>query len=160
MNNPYYPFNGNESSLQFDFDSVNTQTGKATRKRVEFTPTQNPALYNLALGDVLPDGVLDIFSRSNNDDRDQVLATVAQVISVFLSTYPARLVLFTGSTASRTRLYRLAIARELDNTADLFDIYGVRPDQQLELFRPDNQYIAFIIRRKADANHAPDQTQA
>ena len=158
MTYPYYPFEGSESALRFEFDSVSIQTGKIIRKRVEFSPTSNPNLYNLALGDVQTDGVIDIFSRSNNDDRDLILATVVQVIVAFLTHYPDRLILFTGSTESRTRLYRLAIARELDNASKLFDIYGIRLDQRLEPFKPDNEYIAFIIRNKVGTRYDSDET--
>ncbi|MBC3790734.1 hypothetical protein FH603_1225 [Spirosoma sp. LMG 31447] len=40
------------------------------------------------------------------------------------------------------------IGRELDNALELFDIYGVLPNQNFEPFCSDNQYIAFLVTSK------------
>ena len=146
MNQPSYAFDQDEAALRFDFESVSDQ--RVIHKRIEYSVTTVPDLYNLALGDVLPNGVLDDTMRSNNDDRDKVMATVVQTLLVFLRQYPDRYVIFSGSTESRTRLYRVIISRELDNALELFDIYGVIPDGGFELFQADSQYIAFLITGK------------
>jgi len=39
----------------------------------------------------------------------KILATVAFIAQVFLEEYPDRTISFRGSTAERTRLYRMAI---------------------------------------------------
>ena len=146
MNHSSYNFNHDESALCFDFESKSDK--KVIRKRIQYSPTEITWLYNLAMGDLLANGVLDDSTRSNNEDRDKVIATVVKTLIVFMNQYPDYYVIFQGSTASRTRLYRAVINRELDNALELFDIYGVRADHSFELFQPDNHYIAFILTGK------------
>jgi hypothetical protein len=49
-------------------------------------------------------------SISNNGDSPKVLATVASTVYAFLERYPDAYVFATGSTNSRTRLYRMGIS--------------------------------------------------
>ncbi len=63
-------------------------------------------IYNLAFGD------LDILTNSvndnvvtNNGDTIKVISTVIQTIPLFFKIQPNATVLFTGSNATRTKLY-------------------------------------------------------
>ena len=46
---------------------------------------------------------------SNNGDAEKILATVVAAVYAFYDQYPTVWILLTGSTASRTRLYQMAI---------------------------------------------------
>src|SRR5882762_918527 len=63
-------------------------------------------LFNLGFGDWNEElQGLDDSSRSNNGDRDKVLATVAFTALDFTSKFPDAQIFAEGSTSSRTRLY-------------------------------------------------------
>jgi hypothetical protein len=111
-------------------------------------PQKFNKVYNLALGDVQENGEIDDSMVSDNNDRDLVLATVIQTLLLFFQHYPKRAVYIEGNDDRRTRLYRAAISRELDNARDLFDIYGVYENSNFERFTPNRPYIAFLIRLK------------
>ena len=93
----------------FEFVSV----GKygVIRKRVKFAPTALPNVYNLAFGDINEFDEINDLSKSNNGDRNRVLATIVKIVDLYTSKYPERLIYFRGSTVERTRLYRMAVGR-------------------------------------------------
>jgi hypothetical protein len=102
MEQPFYDFNQIDESLSFSFES----TGKRNiEKRVIFQKLDLENYYQLALVDLKEDGTFDDKIVSNNGDRDTVLATVFQILNYFLTIFPDVVVLFAGSTDSRTRLY-------------------------------------------------------
>ena len=149
MTEPAYPFRLSENALDYQFESVSTQ--RTIAKIIQFTPfPDNALLYNLALGDVLPDGTFDDSTVSNNMDMNRVMATVFQALLTFFERYPSKLVYFQGSdeVGIRTRLYRVLIARELAKALQLFTIYGRLVDDSIEEFIPNCDYIGFIFQRK------------
>nr|WP_213087120.1 hypothetical protein [Chitinophaga agrisoli] len=119
-------------------------------KIIEYTRIQEKPepVYNLAFGDInIQTGTIDDFSVSNNGDRDKILATVAATVIAFTDHYPGALIFAQGSTASRTRLYRMSIAKHHNEISGIFDIYGFIKDQW-EPFKPDGAYAAFLAKRK------------
>jgi hypothetical protein len=54
-----------------------------------------------------------------------VLATIAWTIKKFFDVYPGERIYFKGSTEIRTRLYQLAISRNLDSLREEFNIPGL-----------------------------------
>ena len=87
----------------------------------------DPIVYNLAFGDLDPKtGNIDDTAKSNNQDRDKVLATVAATINDFMNTYGSFPVYAQGSTPSRTRLYQLSISNLLDEINRDFLVMGFR----------------------------------
>lgn len=67
-------------------------------------------IYNLAFGDwdekaQKPNDK----ARSNNGDRNKVLATVASTVISFIQYYPSAIVFAEGSTPAKTRLYQIGI---------------------------------------------------
>ena len=54
----------------------------------------------------------------------------------------------TGSTAIRTRLYRMGIAKYLSEVKNDFDIYGELEDGW-ERFRKGKEYRGFLVKRKS-----------
>ncbi|GAB2548464.1 DUF6934 family protein [Spirosoma aerophilum] len=149
MNEPAYPFDVSNDALNYQFTSVGKE--HTISKRIQFTPfPDNALLYNLALGDVMPDGNLDDSIISNNQDLNRVMATVFRAILSFFDRYPSKLVYFQGSDEAgiRTRLYRVLITRELDKATELFTIYGCDASKSIEEFTPNRDYTGFIFQRR------------
>jgi len=121
------------------------------RKLVIFTkiPETEPSIYNLAFGDAHPvTGELDDAVISNNEDRDIVLATVANTIATFCDYYGNHYIYAEGSTASRTRLYQMGITSLWNEISADFEVYGLK-DSTWKLFVPYSlNYEAFLVRRK------------
>lgn len=125
MNQPHYPFEVSTNRLSFVFESINN--GRKITKAVEYVPFPfDKTIYNLAFGDINDKGELDDLSVSDNQDMEKVLATVIQTIFVFFRTYPDKTLFFTGSTNARTRLYRGAIGRVIDELQEDLLIEGIR----------------------------------
>jgi hypothetical protein len=82
-------------------------------------------VYNLGFGD-WDDfrSKINDTARSNNDDMDKVLATVGSTILDFMKRRPFAIVEVEGSTAARTRLYQMKVARHLNDVKHLFKVKG------------------------------------
>jgi hypothetical protein len=75
MEKPNYPIDTFENGLYHFFDSVSN--GKTTKKVVAFSPsTENELIYRLVFGDLLPDGNIDVYASSQNNDMELILSTV------------------------------------------------------------------------------------
>lgn len=134
-----------EDALTFEFDSISSS--RVVRKVVVFGRfPDNPDVFNLALGDKLPDGSVDDLARTNNNDMDKVMATVVQSLFLFFDRHPTSIVYFTGSTQARTRLYQIIIAKELAVAQHLFTISGLRNGTP-EPFEPNQPYDAFLLQK-------------
>jgi hypothetical protein len=105
-------------------------------------------VYNLAFGDIdLNSGEIDDLVVTNNQDREKVLATVANTVIIFTKRRPKAHIYIRGSTRPRTRLYQMAISKYLDELSENFDIKG----QFKEIWLPFNKttnFDAFLIIRK------------
>ena len=74
-------------------------------------PNSEPPIYNLGFGDQDPNSEkTDDVVVNNNEDRDIVLATVANTIVEFCNYYGNHYIYAKGSTTARTRLYQMGIA--------------------------------------------------
>nr|WP_157488323.1 hypothetical protein [Dyadobacter crusticola] len=82
---------------------------------------------------------------------NKIIATVIETISIFLGKDQSRSIYFTGSTPSRTRLYRAIISREFHEAKKYYEIYGV-PQTGQEPFSADTNYIGFSITPKRTLN--------
>jgi hypothetical protein len=135
--------------LRFEFVSIGSR-GEIL-KMIAFTPTGIPNTYNLAFGNVLEDGSLDDMAVDNNKDRNKILATVASAVYLFSSIYPDRWIFFTGSSAQRTRLYRMAITLNYSELSIDFEIIGINKKGSgftYTKFKKEENYFGFLIRRK------------
>lgn len=148
MNLVHYSFNTNGSYLDFEFESEGSK-GKIT-KVVRFSPQNANGItyFNLGFGDMNPDtGNIDDLSKSNNGDRDKILATIAHIVLVFTEHFPDVMVYAQGSTAARTRLYQIGIATHFDEIEQVLDVYGFADGKWLQ-FEKGINYDAFLVRRK------------
>lgn len=145
MTHPFYQFTSSVEALRFEFISIGKQS---IPKIVIFTMTDLPGIYSLTLANLLPDGSLDDMTVNDNGDMEIILATVLQCLNAFLDQYPKAIVAFSGSTMARTRLYRIAIARELQQATNRFNIWGLTQDA-VEPFKPSKAYEGFLISLKS-----------
>jgi len=141
-----YELKSGEQLEVFEFVSIGPK-GKIP-KIVQYTPTNYKDLYNLGFGDKNIDcGGIDDFVISNNGDSEKVLATVVATLYAFIDKHKEAMVYATGSTKSRTRLYRMGITKYLDEIKEDFEIYGEFENDWAE-FQKDVEYEAFLVKLK------------
>ncbi len=145
MDKPYYPFELFDDALKFRFTSLSDE--KKVEKVIRFSETQFPDIYNLALLDILENDVESDVAKSNNKDMEKVLATVFRTMEIFFQYYPNCGIAFSGSTPNRTRLYRIAINRELESALILFNIWGIQNGMP-QPFEPNIEFDAFLFTLK------------
>jgi hypothetical protein len=119
------------------------------KKIVEYTETSTSNVYNLGFGDYdeTTGGINDL-SVTNNGDSLKVLATVASTVYAFTEKYPKAWILATGSTAVRTRLYRMGITNNLEEIKEDFIVLGYTKEEQWEEFIIGEDYEAFLLTKK------------
>jgi hypothetical protein len=117
---------------------------RAIKKVVSYIEVA-PGIYNLGFGDweETTQKIIDTV-RSNNEDRDKVLATVAFTVIDFMKYYPGALILAEGETPVKTRLYQMAINANWGEINQLFDIKGL-VGETWEPFNRNKSYEAFAL---------------
>ncbi|QDK83371.1 hypothetical protein EXU85_34115 [Spirosoma sp. KCTC 42546] len=146
MQHPSYSYQSNADATQFFFESIGRNG--LILKAIILAPTINSSVYNLALGDYNQlSGELDDSVVSDNGDTGKIMATTFWVINEFLTKYPDRLIIFSGNTPARNRLYRMAINRGLSELAPLYSLFGFRNDAW-ESFDISQQYELYLIEKK------------
>lgn len=146
MQLPKYPLKAESTFTTFEFISEGPRG--LIHKLIQFQPTNQEGLYNLAFGDKNPQtGEVDDLAVSNNGDTDKVLATVVAALYAFFDQHPDAFVYATGSTTIRTRLYRMGITRFYEEVITDFDLYGQVADE-FEAFVVGKEYDGFIAQRK------------
>ena len=147
MNYPRYEYSAENELSIFEFDSIGNK-GKIT-KIVQYTEMSVKGYYNLGFGD------LDIETReiydeiiTNNGDGQKVLATVVSTMYSFTGNNPEAYIYATGSSESRTRLYRMGITNNLEELKKDFYVFGLRNDEEFEPFIVGEDYLGFLVTRK------------
>ncbi len=147
MNLERYTYSASNDFQRYSFYSEGPK-GKIKKTVVYSKIQEGPVIYNLAFGDEDPvTGQINDNTTTNNEDRDIVLATVANTINAFTDRYGNHFIFAKGSTPSRTRLYQMSIARLLDEISIDFDVFGVIGDN-VSWFERNVNYDAFLIKRK------------
>ncbi|MCF0061197.1 hypothetical protein MUK70_18315 [Dyadobacter chenwenxiniae] len=144
MNEPFYEFRVLDEACRFDFLSIGKRN---IPKTVIYYKSDNPAVFSLTLASIKSDGNLDFQTTSNNGDMKIILATVVQTLKIFLAAYPKAVVVFTGNSPSRTRLYNIIISREIEQVKDYLEVMGFA-ENYVELFVPNRRYEGFIVSLK------------
>lgn len=150
MNKPRYLYKSEEFFKIYEFISEGPR-GKI-KKIVEYSETSTKNVYNLGFGDFdeNTESINDL-SVTNNGDSLKVLATVASTIYAFIEKYPDAWIFATGSTAVRTRLYRMGISNNIEEIKADFAVYGLKIDTNIwEEFIIGEDYEAFLITKKAN----------
>ena len=146
MKLPKYPLASSDNMMTFEFISEGPKG--LIHKFVRFQPTNLKDVYNLAFGDKdHSTGNIDDMVISNNGDSEKVLASVVSTIYAFTDKFPDAWIYATGSTKSRTRLYRIGITKFLSEVEEQFEVLGEQNDEW-ETFRKNVEYEGFLVRRK------------
>jgi hypothetical protein len=147
MNLDKYPVVAGNSSFVYEFVSEGKK-GKVI-KFVMYSKTQRENFYNLGFGDKNEiTGEIDDKIATDNGDRDKVLATVASTLYLFTDNFPDAVIVATGSTRARTRLYKISISNHLNLIKPDFEIFGLTSENELEPFDCKGEYLVFFVRRK------------
>ncbi len=139
-----YPVHSSDDLLMHTFVSRGPK-GEII-KRVEFQEIGKNR-YNLAFGDDDEEVGLNDKARTNNKDREKVLATVAIIIDNFLQYNPHVRIYIGGSTTCRTRLYQIKIVQFLQKINVGYDIHG-SIGGRWKPFEKENKYDAFLSKLK------------
>lgn len=143
-------YNLKTSSKGRRYEFVSEGPKGVIRKLIEFQETYDPGLFNLAFGDRDPlTEELDDLNVSDNGDTQKVLATVVAAVYAFCDQHPDIYVYASGSTKSRTRLYRMGITKYLEEMRQDFHLYGQVGDDFID-FDPGMDYDGFLAQRKFD----------
>jgi hypothetical protein len=124
---------------------------KGTVKKVVLFQLMSPGVYNLAFGDwdeeaqEISDDV-----RTNNADRDKVLATVAATVLDFMAYHSGAVLFAEGSSPARTRLYQIGIHSNWHAISPSFDVLGFTT-KGWEPLAPNKNYKAFALKAKEKA---------
>ncbi len=142
---PRYPVRVSEDYLSYWFFSEGPK-GRVAKGVRYILVGEN--LYNLGFGDMDEEGQeINDLSRSNNGDRNKILATVAFTALDFIQHYPGAVILVKGSTYARTRLYQMGINRHLAEISQKFKIKGFLGDRYVN-FRSFDSYQSFLFQGK------------
>lgn len=146
MNLDRYSVVASNSSFVYEFVSEG-KNGNVAKIIIYSKIHQN--FYNLGFGDKNEStGKINDKIATNNGDRDKVLATVASTLYLFTDRFPNALVGATGSTKTRTRLYKISISKYLNLIRSDFDVFGLTLKNEWEPFESKNEYSAFFVKRK------------
>ena len=141
-------YNLKASSKGRRYEFVSEGPKGAIRKLIEFQETQDEGLFNLAFGDKAPlTDEIDDLVVTDNGDTEKVLATVVAAVYAFCDQYPDAYIYASGSTESRTRLYRMGITKYLDQMQQDFYLFGQISDD-FPVFEPGMTYEGFLALRK------------
>ncbi len=151
MQFPHYnEIQNSKDWMTFRFESTGPKGN--VWKVIQFTPMQKRGYYNLGMGDWQGDERLDFVSTTDNGDRDKVLATVALAVYGWMERFPRRKIIFQGNTASRTRLYRMAINKGWEQLNKVFLIQGLyyKPDGKMVIadYDPHKDFEAYVVQRR------------
>ena len=129
----------------FEFISVGTK-GNIT-KVVRYTEIDIKGVFSLGFGDKnLETGHISDLIISNNGDSQKVLSTVAATLKVFMNNYPEAIVIATGSTEARTRLYQMGIAKSFETIQRDYIVLGLK-EKDWEPFKKNVTYEAFLVKK-------------
>lgn len=146
MKLPRYELTSEKSLRVYEFISEGPKG--QIHKLIKFSDTALKDFYNLAFGDKdLITGNIDDNAISNNGDSERILATVVSAVYAFTDANPDAWVYATGSSKSRTRLYRIGISKYIDEVQKDFLVYG-QFEGEWEDFKTDVDYNAFVVKRK------------
>lgn len=143
MNLPTYNIFSNAEHTNFEFFSIGP---RGTIKKIVNYVEISQDVYNLGFGDwdEVEQKVKDDI-RSNNGDREKVLATVALTVIKFIKHYPEAIIFVKGQTLAKTRLYQIGIKENWDEITKVFEVKGFT-NGSWEPVKKNKNYQAFILR--------------
>ncbi|WP_123891846.1 DUF6934 family protein [Chitinophaga costaii] len=131
-------------NTQYLFASLGSQG--PINKMITFSHFGND-IFNMSLEDIDEDtGVFDQYAVTNNGDTMKILLTVAEILVHFTSKRPGAQIFIKGNTVVRNRLYRIYIAKFLDEIRQWYEVYGLR-GAHWEVFERQGKYGAYLVIR-------------
>ena len=141
-----YELKADDQLTTFDFLSEGPK-GKI-EKIIQFSLVNQSNLYNLAFGDRnYLTGEIEDKVVTDNGDSEKILATVVAAVYAFCDKVPEAWIYATGSTAARTRLYRMGINKYYDIVKSDFEMFG-QTQSEWEPFEKGKDYQASVVQRK------------
>jgi len=145
MNLEKYSVTSDYAHLAYEFLS---EGPNGTIKKVILYQEIDHDVFNLAFGDWNEiEQRIDDEVRSNNNDRDKVLATVASTVIDFIKYYPNAQIFAKGITPGKTRLYQMGINSNWNDISELFEVQG-NFKGKWEVFKRNKNYQAFALKAK------------
>jgi hypothetical protein len=141
----WYAYEANTELTRFIFTS--DMNGVKISKLINYklVPSVGRNIYSLEFGDYdETTRSLQVLSISNNGDRDKILNTVALTVLDFFEAHPDCMVIATGSTPARTRLYQMGISKNLHVIKTNLDVYGFTKSEW-QPFQSNTNYEAFYV---------------
>jgi hypothetical protein len=130
------------------FEFVSEGSKGSIVKLVSYNEINIKGYYNLGFGDKdMETGFVSDLIVTNNGDSKRVLQTVAATLYTFTEMNKEAIVIATGSTEARTRLYRMGITNNLEFIERDFFIFGLN-NKKWEIFMKNIAYSAFLVYRK------------
>ena len=137
METSKYDLSSNADFTVFEF----TSTGKngSIHKAVKYSKTLNENVYNLGFGDIIfsneatGEVEVDDTGQSNNGDLETIINTVVYSAYIFSSFYPEAYMLFGSVNATKMRLYRMFLSRNLSQIYKSFILFGAIHNKQGQL---------------------------
>ena len=145
MDLEHYALLSDKKHVVYEFLS---EGSKGTIRKVVYFQSIDKTTFNLAFGDwdEKTEKINDKI-RSNNRDKDKILATVAHAVIDFMGHHPSATIFARGSTPARTRLYQIGIHEHLDEIEKDFQLDGFHKDEW-ESFQRGKNYEAFVLRHR------------
>jgi hypothetical protein len=124
MKKECYLLDADETKENFSFLSEGPKG--QIKKAIKFQRIKQN-FFNLCFGDWDEEnGMINSKTRTNNGDREKILATVADSVITFMENHPDALILAKGETAARTRLYQMGINKHLVEITALYIVKGFK----------------------------------
>jgi len=138
-----YRFEGVKNEVyQFRFISEGAQQ---ITKIVTIAPVgTNIDWYNVGFGNLENEGdeiIVNDFSEVNNQDYDEVLATVFGCILHFLYFNPDSVILFFGNTLHKHRLYKQKISFNIESLEQYLDISGGKIEEKIVVIEKEQTVV-------------------
>jgi hypothetical protein len=148
MEQEKYPFVKISEEFYYEFFSEGPKGRIKKLVRYKLIEESTFPIYNLSFGDWNESiGDADDKIATNNNDRQKVLATVADTVLDFTRNHPGASIFACGSTPTRTRLYQMGICAFWNEINNLFIVIGFVNDEWQPFVKGIN-YEAFLIKRK------------
>lgn len=110
--------------------------------------------FNLFLSDFVNNAIGDDRGVTDNGDLPKVMATVIQIIGLFLDRYARASILITGSDSIRKRLYARIIHNHYEELSAIYEVQCTEASglAYKPYFVSDKEYVpySFLIRLKMD----------
>lgn len=134
-----------EKDNRYWFESIGPHGVIRMCGRFELSAVKNIYQFEFGIHNPVTDDV-DTRFRANNADKDKIISTIFNIILMFLSCNKDAIVRFSGSTESRTKLFRMWILNNWDLMNNNFIMYGNNEQNRWERYQKNKDYSAILLK--------------